>query len=162
MSAIWMQSSRVGTMMSAWVPSPLLTRGCCACRSFTIGARYASVLPDPVGAFTSASLPLYNRGNTPSQSHACCCLNSYSPLMITEGCVCLCNLMVRLLCDREMKYSYSSACVLKVHQSLGYLTRSRGIAACCILVGVTKLISAARRTHLAACMCRHDCKACKL
>lgn len=58
MSETCRHSSRVGTRISACVPSARLMWGSWPCRSPTTGARYASVLPDPVGAFTSASLPL--------------------------------------------------------------------------------------------------------
>ena len=60
-------SSRVGVMTSAWQPSPRLTRGVCAASVSTIGARYASVLPVPVGARMSRSLPASRCG-----SAACC------------------------------------------------------------------------------------------
>jgi hypothetical protein len=58
MSETCRHSSRVGTRMRAYVPSARLTWGSCAARSAMMGARYASVFPEPVGAFTSASLPL--------------------------------------------------------------------------------------------------------
>jgi hypothetical protein len=55
-------SSRVGTSTTAKVPSARLILGCLAARLWTMGARYASVFPEPVGERTNASRPLISTG----------------------------------------------------------------------------------------------------
>lgn len=63
----WAVSSRVGVTTTAWQPSDRLMRGCWEPSCCTSGARYARVLPVPVGARMSTSRPFSSSGMT-----ACC------------------------------------------------------------------------------------------